>query len=503
MLIPIRHEGMHARRWPIITFALIGLNVVCFLFTYPAIESEGPRLGELKAHILLMAASHPELTLSQPAEQLVDDFKRREPAAWTEAQNPNRDVADGFDAQMRLQDDQGHLQSELDSLTEQYVQLKSTSLTEQYAFIPAHPRPISYLTANFLHGGWMHLIGNLWFLWLAGFVLEDVWGRPLYAVFYLVAGAAALQLHALTNPGSMVPTLGASGAVAALMGAFLVRYPKMKIEMLWLFGFFRSYRFKAPAYTLLPLWLLMEVFYGALFGSSSSVAHWAHVGGFAFGALAALGIQYSGLEQKANQGIEEGLTLTSDAEIQQASDLIDQHQFEPAILKLSGYLQTHPKSVDAHMLLVHAYRGTNDQSACIGTLGKLCAIHAAAGETDLLWKTYENFMSAGGKDLPARVWLDVGRAAEKLQFFDRAVSEYETLAQAHASDREAISALLSAGRICMKQLQQPERALGFFEAASKSPVPHLDWEQSIAAGIKEAKAALPLKAAAANASSQR
>lgn len=499
MLIPIRHEGMQARRWPIITFALIGLNVVCFLFTYPSIQSEAPRLGELKAHILLMAASHPELTLQPEAQRLVDDLKQRNPEVWAEAQNPSRDVADGFDAQMRLQDDESQLQSQLDSLTEQYVQLKSSSLTQQYAFVPAHPKPISYLTANFLHGGWMHLIGNMWFLWLAGFVLEDVWGRPLYSAFYLIAGAAALQLHAWTNAGSTVSTLGASGAVAALMGAFLVRFPKMKIEMLWLFGFFRSYRFKAPAYALLPLWLLMEIFYGALFGASSGVAHWAHVGGFVFGALGALAVQYSGLEHKANKGIEEDLTLSSDAEIEQASDLIDQRQFEPAVSTLSAYVQAHPKSVDAYMLLVHAYRGTNDQAACIRTLEKLCAVHAAAGEHELVWKTYEDFMAAGGKDLPASVWLDVCRAAEKLQFFDRAVSEYETLAQAHASERQAISALLSAGRICLKQLSQPQRALQFFEAAEKSPVPHLDWEQSIAAGIKEAKAAMP-KAAATSAS---
>ena len=83
----------------------------------------------------------------------------------------------------------------------------------------------------------MHLIGNMWFLWLAGFVLEDVWGRWLYSAFYLIAGAAALQFHAWSNAGSITPTLGASGAVAALMGAFLVRFPKMKIEMAWFLGF--------------------------------------------------------------------------------------------------------------------------------------------------------------------------------------------------------------------------------------------------------------------------
>ncbi len=502
MLIPIRHEGMHARRWPIITFTLIAVNVLCFLFTYTTLQNEAPQLGQLKAHILLMAATHPELTLQPQAQQLVDDFKKRQPAVWAQAQNQNRDVEDSFDAQMRMQDDESKLQEQLNSLTEQYVQLISSSVIDKYAFVPAHPTALSYLTANFMHGGWLHLIGNMWFLWLAGFVLEDAWGRPLFSVFYLIAGAAALQMHAWTNAGSMVPTIGASGAVAALMGAFLVRFPKMKIEMLWLLGFFRSYRFKAPAYALLPLWLLMEVFYGALFGSSSSVAHWAHVGGFVFGALAALAIQHSGLEQKANKGIEEELTLTSDTEIQEASDLIDQKQFEPAISRLLAYVQAHPKSVDAHMLLVHAYRGTNDQPACISTLEKLCAIHAAAGEHELVWKTYEDFMAAGGKDLPVNVWLDVCRAAEKMQFFDRAVSEYETLSQVHASERQAIPALLSAGRICMKQLNQPQRALQFFEAAEKSPVPHLDWEQSIAAGIKEARAALP-KAAAASASGLR
>jgi len=155
------------------------------------------------------------------------------------------------------------------------------------------------------------------------------------------------------------------------------------------------------------------------------------------------------------------------------------------------------------MLLVHAYRGLNDQGASTSTLEKLCAIHSAAGEAELVWKTYEDFMSLGGKNLPANLWLDVARAAEKLQLFDPAVSEYEALARAHSTERQAISALLSAGRICMKQLNQPERALGFFEAAENSPVPHLDWEQSIAAGIKEAKSGLTPKAAAANASSQR
>src|SRR5690242_5672346 len=196
MLIPIRHEGMQARRWPIITFSLIALNVLCFLFTYPAMERQAPQLGNVKLHILTLAATHPELTLQPETQQFVDDFKQQQPEMWgrLEKTNQNVEAEDGEDAQeqspddpAQLQpDDPAQLQQEMDSFSDQYVQLKSSSITEQYAFVPAHPKPISYVTASFLHGGWMHLIGNMWFLWLAGFVLEDVWGRPLYSVFYLI-----------------------------------------------------------------------------------------------------------------------------------------------------------------------------------------------------------------------------------------------------------------------------------------------------------------------------
>ena len=252
MLIPIRHENMEARRWPVITIGLIVLNTLIFVLTHGTMEQQSPELGSTKLHIILLAGMHPELRMPPEAQQLVDDFKAGNPAAWAQVQSPTRQLIDGWDARIRLAEEPAALQAEMDSLSAKYSELAAGSLQEKYAFVPAHPRAIAYLTANFLHGGWLHLIGNMWFLWLAGFVLEDVWGRPLYTVFYLVAGAAALQFHAWTNPGSIIPCVGASGAVAALMGAFLVRFPKMKIEMLWILGLLRTYRFKASAYWLLP-----------------------------------------------------------------------------------------------------------------------------------------------------------------------------------------------------------------------------------------------------------
>jgi membrane associated rhomboid family serine protease len=504
MLIPIRHEGMTTRRWPIITFALIALNVICFIPTYSTMQDDAQKLGEFKAHILLMAATHPELQYAPEAQQLVENFKKHDPFTWAQAKQENRDVADAWDAKMRLQDDPEQLQEELDSLTSQYQQLEATSISEQYAFIPAHPKPITYITANFLHGGWLHLVGNMWFLWLAGFVLEDAWGRPLYAIFYLIAGVAALQFHAWSNPGSTVPTLGASGAVAALMGAFLVRFPKMKIEMMWTFGLFRfvglrSRRFKAPAFALLPLWLAMEIFYGTLFGHTSGVAHWAHVGGFAFGALAAFGLRYSGLESKANQQIEKDLSLESDAEILQASELIDNGQLDSATALLNNYLTKKPDSVDAHRLMLQVHHRKGNETATIELLAGLCAIHLKAREDELAWRTYEEFRNAGGKNLTAATWLEMCRSGERLEYFDRALSEYEELVKTYPADKQSIPALLGAARLCLKRLNQPARALALFETAEKSPVPHLDWEQSITSGIREAKAAFSQNAATAGA----
>ncbi len=493
MLIPIKHENMSARRWPVVTFALIAINVIVFLGTFNTLEEQQKHIGQLKVRIVMLAATHPELNLSSDAQEVVDTVRHQFPNQWERLGKMPRAVRqaaqdeDQQGAEDQQQDSQA-LQSEMDSLTAQLQQARANSIADKYAFVPAHPTAMAYLTANFLHGGWLHLIGNMWFLWLAGFVLEDFWGRSLYTAFYLVAGAAALQFHAWLNTGSMIPTLGASGAVAALMGAFLVRFPKMKIEMLW-WAIVR-FRFKAAAYWLLPAWLFMEVFYGSM-GQATGVAHWAHVGGFAFGALAALILRYSGLEQKANQKIEDELTLRSEKEIEQANELIDSGQADAAEIILKEYLAKNPDSADACNLLLHIYQQQQHDAPRAEILSKLCGIYAKAGEDELAWSNYEEFLNAGGKKLASDAWIGVCRAAEKLQRFERAVAEYEKIVSAYPSDRQSIAAQIAAARMCLKQLNQPEKALALFQAADTSRVPHLDWEQSIAAGIREAKRALP------------
>src|SRR5271169_6751484 len=116
MLIPIRHENMEARRWPVITIGLIALNTVIFLFTNSAMDREAPELGSTKAHIILLAAAHPELNMSDQEQKLVDSFKQANPAEWSQLQSPMHQLVDGWDAKMRLKEDPHQLQAEMDSL---------------------------------------------------------------------------------------------------------------------------------------------------------------------------------------------------------------------------------------------------------------------------------------------------------------------------------------------------------------------------------------------------
>ena len=493
---------MSARRWPIITLALILVNLLIFAGTHRTVDQQDSQLWKVKEHILILAATHPNLVLAPEAKEYVDGFQNQFPDDWAELQNPNSEIADEWDARTRLIEDPAELQEEMDSLGDEYLRLTASSITERYAFMPAHPKPIAYVTSTFLHVDWWHVIGNMWFLWLAGFVLEDAWGRPLYLLVYLAAGAFACQFDAWVNPVSIVHSVGASGAIAGLMGAFLVRFPKMKIRMMWFFdlGLFPFCRFWMRAYWLLPIWVLMEINYGT--GPRDGIGHWAHVGGFLFGGVVAVVLRYSGLEHKMNEAIEEKVAWTPAKEVTQASDLMEHHRFDEATVILNKYLAANPDSFLAWNLLRAVHWQKSEIPAYREVTVKLCELHLKAREHEAAWKDYEEYLQLGGEKMPPAIWLDLCRLPEAQQDFERAVSEYEKLAAAYPSERQSVMAQLAGARICVKQLNRPQEALRFYEAASASAVPHLDLERDIESGIHEARTVLSqVKAFSAGASS--
>jgi membrane associated rhomboid family serine protease len=141
------------------------------------------------------------------------------------------------------------------------------------------------ITSMFLHGSWMHLIGNMWFLWLFGNNVEDAMTRPRFVVFYLVCGIVAAMAQIAANPASAVPTVGASGAISGIMGAYLVLYPRVRVYTLVPLGFFIT-TVALPAWFMLVFWALIQIASGvtAIGGEDKGgVAFWAHVGGFVAG----------------------------------------------------------------------------------------------------------------------------------------------------------------------------------------------------------------------------
>lgn len=161
---------------------------------------------------------------------------------------------------------------------------------ERYGTIPAHFAPATLLTSMFLHGGWSHIIGNMLFLWAFGRSLEDSLGHTRFLLFYLGCGVAAGLVHVLVNADSTLPTVGASGAIAGVMGGYLMKFPRARIHTL-IFVFFFVTTTELPAAFILVYWFVAQVFsgYGSIAHThvtDSGVAWFAHVGGFLAGMIA-------------------------------------------------------------------------------------------------------------------------------------------------------------------------------------------------------------------------
>jgi membrane associated rhomboid family serine protease len=162
-------------------------------------------------------------------------------------------------------------------------------LIAHYGLVPRHVHLTTILTSMFLHGGWMHIIGNMWFLWVFGDNVEDVMGHGKYLVFYLLCGLAAGLTQTLFNIGSRVPMVGASGAIAGVMGAYLIKFPHSRIVTLVFVLFFIT-TIEVPAVLMLLYWFFIQLFSGVeTIGysnmSQGGTAFFAHVGGFVAGMI--------------------------------------------------------------------------------------------------------------------------------------------------------------------------------------------------------------------------
>jgi membrane associated rhomboid family serine protease len=169
-----------------------------------------------------------------------------------------------------------------------FIETMQPSVIQSYALIPDRFHPTALVTSMFLHGGWLHLIGNMWFLWVFGSHIENALGSGRFLFMYLLSGVLSAVVQLMTNLGSPIPTLGASGAIAGVMGAFLVLYPRVRVLTLVFIIFFIT-TVDIPAAFMLAYWFLIQLASGLYsagrFSDAGGVAWFAHVGGFLAGVL--------------------------------------------------------------------------------------------------------------------------------------------------------------------------------------------------------------------------
>lgn len=263
MLLPFGHDQrVYGRSWA--TWALIALNGVVFALVALTYGSEQERAEQAVARLEETLGAYPNARVSP--YQL-----RRLPDGLAEQLVARAEGSGG-------QEGDQEVDAALTTLSKTVERLPAV----RFGYRPNKPSLKTAITSLFVHADFWHLASNMLFLWLSGVVIECFWERRRYLMLYFGSGVVAVLAHHLAQAKSMTPLVGASGAIAGIMGAFLIGYPRTRINLLTLLGPLRL-----PAWLLLPAWVLVELGHG-LIGSNLGVAHWAHVGGFAFGAVAAV-----------------------------------------------------------------------------------------------------------------------------------------------------------------------------------------------------------------------
>jgi len=448
MLIPIGHEDQRVARLPWVTICLLVANVLVFLLTNQLVQQQAAETRQRLQGVARYAAEHPYLRL--PAE-----IQRGAPSV-----PPKSDL----DPDTVTQE-----QAKLDAMWEEFKSAASPGVFRTYGYIPARPSLLALFTSMFLHGGWMHLLSNMLFLWLAGASLEDRWGRLFYIALYVASGAVAALIHAAMNPQSVIPMVGASGAISGLMGAFLVRLAATRIRFFYWFLIVRG-TFLMPAYVALPLWLLQQ-FAMARSGAAGRIAVWAHIGGFVFGAVVAGIVKLSNFEKSIlAPAIAKRTSWSPSEQLTAALGKLDRNDPDGSIQDLVALLTRSPNSIEGRAALVAAYTQKGDMAAAGRESARLVSAYVVGRDLDGALAALEEHRRAH-PDVPIamRSLLTLAAHRERESRHREAADLYHKAIQAWPDDPLLPKALIAYGRLMLEVFQQPGDTLAILEGALANP----------------------------------
>ncbi len=392
IIIPIGTKGSLALK-PKMTIGLIVVNIVIALFTFPIAHQSQKNLFKTQR----------ELYAREVSLYIADHRQDGEYAGYLDGYVDNtiemiETAEDYYDLQMYIMEAMGaagfdandleEYEGELRGRTEEYYagsfgasydafadwkQLKAKenkilhgNVVQVLGLVPSRMNHIhTFFTHLFVHGGIMHLLGNMLFLWVVGCLLEDSWGRVPFLLFYLAGGAFAGMAHCLQDTTSVTPLIGASGAIAAAMGAFAIRHFFTRIKFFYFFLFFFKPcwgTFCLPAFIFLPFWFIEQVAlkYLSDFMGGSDVAYLAHIAGFVMGVITVLIFRATDFEERhlapmlQRKHVDAG--VRKDPRFDKACELLDRGNDERALSIFAEIVRTRPDDYDTILDIAMIYK---------------------------------------------------------------------------------------------------------------------------------------------------
>ncbi len=458
LLLPIGHNK-EINRFPWLTIGIIILNTIIFVITIPITLNQASRIEELqeeKYDLELQCGGTSYLHGS--TEESIDET------------HPEYERLEAIEAEI--------------------AEAESNMLYMRWGYTPSRFRWYTLFTSLFIHAGFFHLIGNMWFLYLIGTSIEDVWGKLYYLGLYFGAGVFACLLHGLIHQGSPVPVVGASGAIAGVMGAFMIRNYKVRMRFFYFFLIFiypLYGTFYLPAYVALGGWFLWEVFQGLIFGSLSGVAHWAHVGGFLVGAGVATLFKTQQIEEKyiAPKREEDLEAVKLNPKLLEAFQARDSGQLEQATRILQNLISVEPENVDARTELVNTYIAADDMTEVGPEYDKIIDIWARRNDLESLLATYTEVTNLGIlDDLSPRNQAKIASVLADREMFDEALKLYRSLIRNQPDHDLAPLWIFKSAMILLKKVDRPKpgyQALQYL----LDKYPEIDWRDQVEAELEK------------------
>ncbi len=487
MFIPIGNENSTVRRLPWVTFIIMALNVFVYYVTLPGQASSVKEITSAAAELGKFLETNQQLLADDEVRNklIAEGLVRKEQSEFLKEQlKMNPALQSDYESWLRSSEARD-LREEFNKKLATLTTARADMLWFKYGFAPNGKWKIYQLiTSAFLHAGPEHLFGNLIFFFAIAFSLEDLWGRGIFAGFYLL-GAAASCIPCIVNP-STLPGIGASGAISATMGAFLIRLPRSKIKLLfwpfrWLVFLFGKKRpvVMIPGYIYLIAYFVAQLiawYFDKKSGGTSGVGYSVHIAGFIFGAGFAYVMKATRTEETyINPKIEARVSFEAPAAVTQGLEMMDKGQFDMAERKMRSHLMQNQDSLEAILGLIQIYEKTSNYDQLNTMYGRLIRYHLSKEDKEAALYAYDNLLSAfPDKEvrvrIPVRDWMIICEYLREVQMNREASVEFERLAKAWPDDPNAVRASVQGAELAL-MASEPERALMLFEMAGQMNPP--------------------------------